>query len=311
MSTKGFYITDDDITTKTKFVAAIRKFLATGETTTPGDREYRPSRGELELVHAIADYFVAHDEIVDKESGLNWLCDLGRHLVDAFVEFRTHEKHTALREIYRSQTEGNEIPDLLDIRGGYTFGNVTRDLTRLMPMIAGRCGGEWLERDLESTFQAQSVVIDHAWRRFVRECYRPIAPRIKAESHRGNSGLFGRTTLRSYVMAGRIMFTFARSDKLPDVAMLDKLVGFIETEGVSAENKLAAIEALLMTRQSLDRGPDAHQVSFVGDDSDMTGCRSGMNYPNTPYTECVAMIEDVIANWKPDRFVEDRHVSLG
>jgi hypothetical protein len=192
-----------------------------------------------------------------------------------------------------------EIPDLLDIRGSYTYSHVTHDLARLMPILAGRCGGSWLERDLESTFQAQSTVIDHAWRRFVRECYRPIAAKIKAESHRGNSGLFGRTTLRSYVMAGRIMFTFARApERQSDDPHENAMYMAAKRFGKFADG-----------RPFIERAEQS--ISFVGDDSDMTGCRSGMNYPNTPYAECVAMINDVTDNWKPDQFVEDRRVSLG
>lgn len=312
-----FQITDDDITTKTKFIAAIRRFLATGQLPRTGDldldddREYQPSRGELLIVDAIARYFEDHTEITDKDIGLNWFCDLHKHLVEAFEEFRTHPKHQVLRETYKSQMGElrYEIPDLLDVRGGYSYGHMVYDLVKLMPRLAGRCGSTWLERDLEGYFHAESNVIDHAWKRFVRRCYRPIAPRIKAERHRGNSGVFGRTTLRSYVLAGRIMFTFARSAAVPN--LLAKITELVDTQGVTAENKVAALEALLMIAPSPDDGPDIQQVSFVGDDSDMYGFRAGMNYPQASYSDCVAMINDVIDHWDPNKFVEDGDVSLG
>lgn len=309
-----FEITDDDIRTKTKFVQQLRRFVADeGASTDDGyDRgsSYNPSRGEVTLVRAIADYFDDHPEIVDKDSGINWLVDLGKYLVDAFEEFRTLPKYQALREQY--QLDGGEmryeIPDLLDLRGSYQHGHVTHDLERLMPILAGRCGGEWLERDLTCRFGAEAMVIDHAWRRFVRICYRPIAPRIKAERHRGNSGLFGRTTLRSYVLAGRIMFTFSRTSTVSDV--LAKVTELVNTADVTAENKVAALEALLMIIPAPDEGPDVQSVSFVADESDMYGFRSGLNYPHTPYAECVAMINDVIDNWDSDKFVENGNIKL-
>jgi hypothetical protein len=311
-----FQVTDDDITTKPKFIAAIRRFLASGELPRTGDpdldddREYRASRGELLLVDAIAKYFEDHTEITDKDLGINWFVDLHKHLVEAFEEFRTHPKHQALRETYKSQLAGlnQEIPDLLDIRGGFAHGHVTYDLVKLMPRLAGRMGGSWLDADLKGYFNAQATVIDHAWRRFVRKCYRPIALRIKEERHRGNSGLFGRTTLRSYVLAGRIMFTFSRTSSVPD--LLARLTEMVNTKDVTAENKVAALEALLMITPAPDDGPDVNQISFVGDDSDMYGFRSGMNYPYTDYAECVAMIDDVIDHWDPTKFVENGAVRL-
>lgn len=307
---KLFQIEDHDITTKTKFVAAIREFLKTGETPDYPKGDYRDSRGELLLIDAIAKYFEDHTEIIDKEMGLNWLADLHKYLVEAFEEFRTDAKHQALRETYRAQTQ-HDIPDLLDVRCGHARIHVMYDLLKFLPDITGRCGGEWLERDLKTYFGAQDEVIEHSWRRFVRLCYRPIAHRIKEERHRGNSGLFGRTTLRSYVLAGRIMFTFARSSKRPDLTLLDDITGILDGTNASAENKLAAIEAIMMTRTAVDSDPDAMQISFVGDDSDMSGNRSGMNVPDADYRSCVDMIEDVIAHWNPDKFVEDRGVSLG
>jgi hypothetical protein len=314
---KLFQITDDDITTKTKFIATIRHFLATGELPSSGDpkedadrREYRASRGELLLVNAIADYFEAHTEITDKDLGINWFVDLHKHLVEAFEEFRTHPKHATLRSLYKGQVgTGDEIPDLLDIRGRYAHGHVVYDLVKLMPQLAGRMGGAWLEADLQGYFNAEATVIDHAWKRFVRKCYRPIAHRIKEERHRGNSGLFGRTTLRSYVLAGRIMFTFSRTSTVSDV--LAKVAELMDTQGVTAENKVAALEALLMITPAPDDGPDVQQVSFVGDDSDMYGFRAGMNYPDVGYAECVAMVDDVVAHWDPAKFVENGNIGLG
>lgn len=305
-------IKPDDIKSKSQFIRELLRFVAcegVGIRDEYGHADYQSSRGEIMLVDAIAGYFEAHTEIPDKVLGINWFKDVPAYLVDAFIEFRTDPKHEELRKCYRAEVKC-DIPDLLDICGGFAHGHVTRDLTRLMPLLAGR--GSWLRSELESYFNGEMTVIDHAWRRFIRQCYRPgLIQRIKVEDHRGNAGIFGRTTLRSWAGMGRVMFTFARSDKTPDLSMLDQIVGFVETEGVDAEAKLAAIEAVLMTRRSLKHEPDTHQVTFVADDGDLHGFRSGINYGSTPYAEAVAMINDVVDNWNPSKFIEDRNVSLG
>jgi hypothetical protein len=81
---------------------------------------------------------------------------------------------------------------------------VAHSLCRLIPLLTGQ---EWLREALESALGAQMQVIDHAWRRFVRVAYRKLMPRING---RGNSGLFGSTTLLTFDCAGRVMFTFRR-----------------------------------------------------------------------------------------------------
>jgi len=296
----GFYVTADDITSKTQFVAALHVFLSTGKTTTPYEHgEYKPSRGELVLVAAIADFLEAHTEIPDKELGINWFHDLAPHLVDAFVEFRIHPKHSTLRQIYREHTDNEEIPDLLDMRGRYVWQRVTRDLVKLMPLVAGRCGGEWLAHELEAYFEGERRVIYHAWRRFLRVCYRPIALRLKTEGNTAK-GVFGRTMLNVDSGIGRIQFQFARTSKLPDVELLDRITNLIEVSDAVAENKLAALEALLMTRKSPIVGRVVDDVTFIGDESDLYGCRSGLNFPSVRYQIAVEMINDVVDNWDPN-----------
>lgn len=105
-----------------------------------------------------------------------------------------------------------EIPDLLDSRGGSRRQLVVSDLVRLMPILAvwSGCNDGWLGPKLSSYFDAQQTVLDQAWRGFVRKTHPAIAERIKKETHRGNSGVFGGVAVRSYAIAGRVMFTFER-----------------------------------------------------------------------------------------------------
>jgi hypothetical protein len=245
---------------KTRFVSELRRYVRVTD---------RLARGMVPLLLAIANYFEDHTEIPEDQLGINWCRDLGDHLVDAFEEFRKDPKHAVLRSQYR-EIRGYDIPSLVDIRGSFEYGFVSRDIARVMGDVTAQMyGGDWLKAELEGRFGAQSHAIEEAWRTFVRKCYRTgLYDQIKAESHRGNSGEFGSTTLMTYVMAGRIMFTFNRDD----------------------------------------RG-----VSFVADESDASGCRSGINYPTDglPYTKLVEMIEEVVANWDIDKLKPSKTVGLG
>jgi hypothetical protein len=130
-------------------------------------------------------------------------------------------------------------------------------------------GELWLQDKLEAHFHAQQHCIDQAWERFVRVGYRELMPRIKEESHRGNKGEFGSTTLMTYCMAGRCMFTFLRGE---------------------------------------DGGPT---MTYVADDSDMWGVRSGSNATATPYAECVSMINEVTDNWDMKKMKKDAKIGMG
>lgn len=307
MRREAFVVTEDDISTKSQFVAALRKFLQTG--VTPTERDYTPHPGELLLVGAIADYFEAHTEIPEKQGGVWWFQDLPAYLVEAFTEFNIDPKHRVLRELYKSQTNGHEVPDLLDVRDPRRA-YVLFDLLRLLPDVTGRCGDEALQRHMQVYFEAQDRVIEHAWRRFVRICYRPMARALKQKSDR--SGVFGRTTVRSYGFAGRFQFTFARSTYQPDMKILDQVTALVEGAHGNAEDRLAAIEAILMTRRAPDAEPDRDHVSFLMDASDMLGTRSNLaSPPAVPYDEVVHMIEDVIAHWDEVKFVTDTNLYLG
>lgn len=302
-----FVITKDDINSKAQFVAALRKFLKTGQTTIPQEngREYNASAGELTLIHAIADYFEAHTEIRD-ESGIGFWYDVLKHIADAFHEFQTDPRHEQLRSIYKGQTEGAEIPDLFDIRHGRARARVIFDLGRFLPLIAGRMD-EGIGERAEGYFNCQQQVVEAAWRVFVRQCYRSIAPVIRKSKSRSHQGLFGRTTLSVDTMAGRAQYMFERPTSVPDSANLfEKVTAIVDTPGSVAVDKYAAIEAVLMTRRPAKRTHGAYEISFVADESDMIGFRAGMNTPGSAisdYKACVEMIEDVVAHWDMSKLV--------
>jgi hypothetical protein len=227
-----------------------------------GHPDYAPGRGETMLASMFANWLSA-SACPDEESGLVWARDIPQLIVEAYADFAYSPEWSAARRAYRIRTD-HDIPDLVDVyAGGLHRSMVAHSVCRLMPLLAE---APWLRSMLESKLGAQMEVIDHAWRRFVKIAYRKLMPRIKAESHRGNSGRFGATTLVTYAMAGRVMFTFQRP---------------------------------------------SGSMTYVADDSDPWGNRSGPNSPGAPYAECVAMIEDVVANWDADKLKPSKTAGIG
>jgi hypothetical protein len=60
---------------------------------------------------------------------------------------------------------------------------------------------------------------------------------------------------------------------------------------------------------TFNRGDDS--LTYVADDSDMYGARSGPNATATPYERCVAMIRDVVDGWGMERFARSDSVGIG
>jgi len=258
-----------------KFITALRSFAEVGgdELLDPiyNRKGYQAHRGEQMLALGIAKYL--DDLSVSGDTlGIGWYRDLHSHLVEAFVDFRTSEKWAALRKAYKIKTEGDEIPDLVEVHvGGLHRLLLVDQLARLCAVLSGEL---WIQPKLEAYFHAQQLCIDQAWKRFVRVGYRQLMPRIKKESHRGNKGKFGSTTLMTYCMAGRCMFTFLRGGSYQ----------VHEAEGST--------------------------MTYVADDSDMWGVRSGPNTTATPYTECVAMINEVSDNWDLEKMRPDDKIGM-
>ena len=60
---------------------------------------------------------------------------------------------------------------------------------------------------------------------------------------------------------------------------------------------------------TFDDGNDS--VSFVADDSDPIGHRSGGNFPSCSYLKAVALINDVTEHWDESKFIENNKVNIG
>lgn len=255
---------EQEYANKITFIERLHRFAEVGgETLYDLDYDrigYNESRGERLLALGIAKY-LADPNIPKDTPGINWYRDLHSHLVDAFIEFRTHAQWSALRKAYTIKTE-QEIPDLVDVHvGGLHRLLVTRDLSHLCTVLSGE---KWLGPRLEAYFGAQQLCIDQAWERFVRIGYRQLMPRIKTEKHRGNRATFGSTTLTTYAIAGRVTFTFQRGKN--------------------------------------------DSMTYVADDSDMHGERSGPNSTATPYATCISMINEVSDSWVLDKMSPDTKI---
>lgn len=258
---------------KNKFIAALRRFAETGgkgfHDAVYNRPDFEPEhRGDRMLMLALAKH-LDDPKIPGDQLGVSWFYYLPKMLVEAFEEFRLASKWSALREAYSLKMEGRgEVPDLVNVHVDGHHRHLA--VTQVARVIAAVSGEAWLYEKLHAIFHAQQNCIDQAWERFVRVAYRELMPRIKVEAHRSNRGDFGKTTLLTYAMAGRVMFTFRRGNDEDDV-----------------------------------------QVTYVGDDSDMYGIRSGANIPSTPFMACIEMIHEVSDNWDLKKMKKDAEAGIG
>jgi len=196
---------------KTDFINRLRWFWyrkGEGLTDEYGHPEYACGRGEDRLAWMLSTWLEESESPDDPIDG-SFTRHIPQLVVEAYAEFASSPRWESERSTYRRET-GHDIPDLVDVyAGGIHRVLVAHSVCRLMPLLTGE---RWLETELEATLGAQMKVIDHSWRRFVRLAYRKLMPRIKSESHRGNAGVFGTTTLMTFDCAGRVMFTFSRGE---------------------------------------------------------------------------------------------------
>ena len=261
----------DSLRERQRFLELLEEFILHAGERTPdgyGRKGRLLLRGETTLMNGVAAY-LQRPEVPTSCIGARWVYHLDHYLVDAFEAMRTEPGYAGLRDMYRRETGGEDVPDLLELHlgvGQFHRTMVVSSLISLCATISGLCNGdgertpcEWLRAKLEATFNAQAHVVDGAWLGFVRKAYRELAPRIDAERHRTNVGVFGATTLRTFACAGRVLYNFSR-----------------------------------------DGSKYLNELCYVADESDMHGRRAGPNTTRTRYNKCVEMIEEVTALWSLD-----------
>jgi hypothetical protein len=270
---------------KTELVQRLRQFAANFDHGLGRDGPVR-WKGQLAfarfLVHYLDKLSIPHDEKYDF-----WRIEdhLPRLMVEAFEELRTGTDPDTVkfRKDYEVETE-HEVPNITDIGATDSLHRGSAVQTTLGFMLREVTGQDWVENKIDKYCNAQAVVLQQTFDKFLLKVYRRgMGEMIDKGSDRGMSGVFGTTHLRTYVLAGRVMFTFARK--------LD-------------ENKPSTYEKDGSIYSNEDN------VSFVGEDGDPLCLSAGIQSIHADFRTCLDMIEDVIKGWPADP-QEQRNVWQG
>lgn len=137
-------------------------------------------------------------------------------LLDAFEELRTgtDEYVVRFRKMYKEET-GHEVPNITDVGASNIFDQCSAIHTTLGFLVRDAMGGEArnIELRIDSYCNAQNYVLHQYFDKFVRQVYRKGLSKIITSSNmKGMGGEFGKTKLRAFSIAGRLMFTFARKE---------------------------------------------------------------------------------------------------
>lgn len=264
---------------KKDLIERLRKYVAsfgnTGNVTWKGQKAFA-----LYLIDYLEALVIPSDEKYDF-----WHIEpyLPQILTDAFEHLRTgtDELATKYRAMYEKDAE-RPVPNILDLGVSNVLDRASTVQTTLQFMMKDVIGEEWVEHDIDSYCNAQSHVLQHTFDKFVRNVYRNgMYEAIDKCKERGMTGKFGRTELRTYVMAGRIMFTFARKRK-------GKTVYY------GSDNK---------PFHTLPYREDS--VSFVAEDGDPLALSAGIQSVEANFKTSLAMIEDVVRHWPSDKKAQE------
>lgn len=226
------------------------------------------------LIHYLENLQIPSDEKYDFWTIEHHLPEL---MVDAFEQLRTgtDEVTVRFRQDYESET-GHEVPNITDLGESNVLDQGSAIQTTLGFMLREVTGQDWVEQKIDTYCNAQKYVLQQTFDKFLRRVYRTgLGEMADKCTKRGMSGKFGKTELRTFIMAGRIMFTFARRTK--------------GKTGVYANGKLV---------HTLPYQEDS--VSFVGEDSDPLCLSSGLQSVDTDFRTALDMVEDVIKHWSSD-----------
>ncbi len=178
--------------------------------------------------------------------------------VEVFEELRLSQDELAVR--YR-RLWGEEVPNITDFGESDILSQGAAVQTTLKFLLKDIFQEGWIEQKIESYCKAQFHVVQQTFDKFARRVYRKGLYEIIDDcKSRGMSGKFGETELRSFIIAGRVMFTFARKN--------------------GEENELS--------------------VSFIGEDGDKFLWSAGLQSVHADFKTSLDMIEDVIKNWPTD-----------
>lgn len=238
-------------------------------------------RGQKPFALFLAEYLerlhISHDEKYEHWDIDNYLPEL---LVAAFETLRTSNEEWVVyyRQKYEQDTE-HKVPNITDIEEGGMHVMLDRSLAvqttlgGLMKDVIGEARGSWIESEIDKYCNAQVYVLQQTMDKFLRRVWwqgmYEMADKCKVP---GMSGKFGETQLRTRIMAGRVMFTFAR-----------------RKEGKTG---------IYLGGELVDTLPyQEDSVSFVADDSDPLALGTGLQSTDADFRTALDMIEDVIKVW--------------
>lgn len=183
-------------------------------------------RGDKAFLNFFIDYLQRLE--IDHEKRFDfWRIDahLPQIIADAFEEFRTSAEEWVIvhRRAYEVNTE-HHVPDLTNVGDGIDRALVVQSLQYLFKEALGN---DWIAPQLDAYLNAESYVLQKSFDKFLRHVYRKgLYELITHDTKRGMDGQFGKTQLRTFVTAGRIMFTFARPGKKDEIS-----VSFVAEDG--------------------------------------------------------------------------------
>ena len=186
------------------FIKGLRKYLIVGDIRWKGQRSF---------AEFLIEYLMRLDLSYHEQYDF-WHIDpyIPQIMLDAFEELRTgtddwvvgHRKHY-------EKDAGHPVPNITDIGASNMFHQCSAIQTTLGFMLKEVMEDNYVELRVDAYCNAQDHVIQQYFDKFLREVYcKGLREIIEKSKVRGMEGRFGKTELRAFPLAGRLMFTFAR-----------------------------------------------------------------------------------------------------
>lgn len=252
---------------KQELIDKLNRFIAKNS-----DPQKRITRGQIATAKFLARYLeklnIPQDTEYDFWSIEPYLCKIA---IDAFEELRTgtDEETIRFREEYEADVH-HSVPNLTDL-GSCSMVDQTLSASCLGQLLDDMTEREGIRFELQEYCFAQLHVVKQVFRRFIREVYgQGMFQLIEKCSRKGMGGKFGEVELRTYVIAGRILFTFAkRIDK-------SKKGHYVENDELYCNE---------------------WYVTYVAESDDPLCLSAGIQSIAGDMQSSVELIEEVIKNW--------------
>jgi len=189
----------------------MKKAALVGSLSRYAERDTGSTKGQKTLARFLAHYFDSLEIPADQNRG-HWSIDqyIPQLLLGAFEVFRTSEDETVrqLRARYEDELS-RPFMDLTDIWGdGVEKALAVQSLGYLFNDVFN---ADWFPSRINDVFNAEQNLLQQVLYKFLDRVFsQGLFNIIDTSPQRGVSGTFGETTLRGYVIDGRLMLTFAR-----------------------------------------------------------------------------------------------------